>query len=114
MLEELHEREFRGVKIGYGQMLAESVDLLHSLKFEIVNYFDSLVVTVIAIGEGMLNDRYLIRTYVDRHDDELTPNGIEIKRNYGKLVALIDDFKSIRKSRSESPQRQPQSSQLTA
>lgn len=99
MLEELRAREYKGARIGYNQMLDEAVALLHSLKFEIVDYFDSLVATVIAIGESMLNDRYLIRTYVEKTDDELTQSGLEIKRNYGKLVALLDDFKSIRKSR---------------
>lgn len=100
-LEELHERTYKGEHIGYGKMLAEAVALLHGLKFEIVNYFDSLVSTVIAIGDSMLNDRYLLRTYIEKPDDALTPNGLEIKRNYGKLVALLDDFRAIRKTRTE-------------
>ncbi len=101
MLEDLHERNIKGVRIPYGQMLSEAVALLHSLKFEIVSYFDSLVATVIAIGESMLNDRYLIRSYIEKPDEALSKNGLEIKRNYGKLVALIDDFKSIRKTRAD-------------
>ena len=115
LLEELCAREYKGVRIGYSQMLAESVALLHELKFEIVNYFDSLVATVIAIGDSMLNDRYLIRSYIEKVDDDLTQNGLEIKRNYGKLVSLLDDFKSIRKSRAEVRQQRPaQPSALTA
>ena len=105
VLEDLHERSFKGARISYNQMLVEAVALLHSLKFEIVSYFDSLVATVIYIGESMLNDRYLLRTYIEKHDDNLTQNGLEIKRTYGKLVALIDDFKAIRKSRTEAGQR---------
>ena len=101
MLEELGAREHKGERIGYGRMLEESVRLLHGLKFEIVDYFDSLVGTVIAIGESMLNDRYLVRSYIEKADDDLTQNGLEIKRNYGKLVALLDEFKAIRKSRTE-------------
>jgi hypothetical protein len=114
VLEELHERNYKGARIGYGQMLAESVALLHSLKFEIVTYFDSLVATVIAIGESMLNDRYLVRTYIEKDDSEMTAKGVEIKRNYGKLVSLVDDFKAIRKSRKEGSQRSEQPSALTA
>lgn len=99
VLEELRERTFKGERISYGQMLAEAVALLHVLKFEIVSYFDSLVSTVIAIGDSMLNNRYVLRNYVEKPDDDLTQNGLEIKRNYGKLVALMDAFKSIQKSR---------------
>lgn len=101
VLEELHERTFKGERIGYARMLSEAVALLHGLKFEIVNYFDTLVSTVIAIGDSMLNDRYLMRNYIEKPDDALTPNGLEIKRNYGKLVSLLDDFRAIRKTRTE-------------
>ena len=105
VLEELHEREYRGAHIGYGKMLSEAVELMHALKFEIVNYFDSLVNTVIVIAESMLNDRYLVRSYIEKPDDELTQNGLEIKRNYGKLVSLLDEFKAIRRLRSEKDQQ---------
>ena len=105
VLEELHERSFKGERIGYNQMLAEAVELLRTLRFEIVSYFDQLVSTVIVIGESMLNDRYLIRCYVEKPDDALTKNGLEIKRNYGRLVALIDEFKAIRKSRLDTESR---------
>ena len=99
ILEELQQRIYRGDRIGYAKMLAESVSLLNSLKFEIVSYFDQLVSTVISIGDSMLNDRYLMRNYIEKPEDELTRNGLEIKRNYGKLVTAIDEFKAIRKSR---------------
>lgn len=105
VLEDLQERQYKGVRIGYGKMLAEAVTLLHSLKFEIVNYFDTLVATVIAIGEAMLNDRYLLRSYIEKPDEQLTQNGLEIKKNYGKLVSLLDEFKSIRKARAEAGQQ---------
>ncbi|MDR2603788.1 MAG: hypothetical protein LBC55_00340 [Desulfovibrio sp.] len=99
MLEDLLNRNIKGTRIGYAQMLAESADLMLSLKFEIVNYFDSLVSAAIAIGESMLNDRYVVRTYIAKPESRLSQKGLEIKRNYGKLVTLIDDFKSIRKQR---------------
>jgi hypothetical protein len=102
MLEDLLNRNVKGKRIGYAQMLAEGVDLMLSLKFEIVNYFDSLVSSAIAIGESMLNDRYLVRVYIAAPDGGLSQKGLEIKRNYGKMVALLDDFKSIRKLRMNS------------
>lgn len=98
-LEDIQDREYRGERIGYRRMLAEAVQLLHGLKFEIVSYFDTLVSSVIAIGENMLNDRYLLRTYIEKRDDELTPGGLEIKRNYGKLVSLVDEFRAIQRTR---------------
>jgi hypothetical protein len=99
MLEDLLNRTVKGKRIDYAQMLAESADLMLSLKFEIVNYFDSLVSASIAIGESMLNDRYLVRSYIAKPEGRLSQKGLEIKRNYGKMVSLIDDFKSIRKRR---------------
>jgi hypothetical protein len=106
LLEELQEHTFKGERIGYAKMLSEAVEILNSLKFEIVSYFDSLVLTVISIGESMLNDRYLARNYIEKPEDQLTKNGLEIKRNYGKLVAAIDEFKAIRKTRAESAARE--------
>lgn len=99
VLEDLQHRIFKGEHVSYAKMLSEAVDLLNSLKFEIVSYFDNLVSTVISIGESILNDRYLLRTYIEKPEDDLTQNGLDIKRNYGKLVTAIDEFKSIRKSR---------------
>lgn len=101
VLEDLTTRVYKGKRIGYGQMLEEAVDLLHSLKFEIVNYFDSLVDTVIKIGEDMLNDRYLIRTYIEHKESELSPRQLAVRRNYGKLVSIMDEFKAIRRTRME-------------
>lgn len=98
-LEDIQNRLYRGERIGYRRMLAEAVALLHGLKFEIVSYFDTLVASVIRIGEAILNDRYLLRTYIERRDEELTRGGQEIRKNYGRLVSLIDEFKAIRRSR---------------
>ncbi len=105
LLEELKDRSLRGERISYNRMLVEAVSLLHSLKFEIVSYFDSLVGAVISRGDTILNDAYLLRTYINKPDDALTANGLEIKKNYGKLVALLDDFKAIRKSKQDTALR---------
>lgn len=100
-LEDIQDRVYKGERISYGTMLREAVELLRNLKFEIVSYFDQLVASVIAIGESMLNDRYLVKNYVDKRDEELTQYGRDIKRLYGKLVSLIDEFRAIRRSRKD-------------
>ncbi|ABB38792.1 hypothetical protein Dde_1995 [Oleidesulfovibrio alaskensis G20] len=100
-LEDIQDRIYKGERISYGTMLREAVELLRNLKFEIVSYFDQLVASVIATGESMLNDRYLVRNYIEKRDEELTEYGRDIKRLYGKLVALIDEFRAIRRSRRE-------------
>ena len=98
-LEDISSRSYKGERLTYRRMLSEAVSLLHDLKFEIVNYFGSLVSTVIALGESMLNDRYLIHNYIERPEEELTPGGLEVRKNYGRLVTLVDEFKAIRKLR---------------
>lgn len=101
LLEDLAARYVRGKRIGYGEMLEEVVELLHSLKFEIVNYFDSLVDTVIKIGDTILNDRYLRRNYIEPKENEISQKKLPVRRNYGKLVSLLDEFKAIRRARKE-------------
>ncbi len=103
ILEDLRARQYKGKRITYAAMLEEAVALLHTLKFEIVTYFDSLVLNVIKTGEAILGDRYLIRSYIEKKELERTPRHQEIKKNYGRLVALIDEFKAIRKARMDKP-----------
>ncbi len=98
-LEELRYRRVRGARIGYQRMMAESVALLQELRFEIVNYFEQLVETVILHCEAMLNDRYLKKTYLDVPEEHLSPSGLSIRRKYGQLVQLLDEFKAVRKAR---------------
>lgn len=105
LLEDLRDRQYKGVRISYHQMLAEVVSHLHTLKFEVVSYFDTLVSNVIAIGEKILNDPYIIRSYIEKRDETLSKRGHEIKRNYGKLVSLVDEFKAIRKARTDTMHR---------
>ena len=64
-------------------------------------YFDSLVQHVIIFGGHMLNDSYVIKSYIEVPEDALTPYGQEVRRNYKKLVALIDEFTAIRRARLE-------------
>ena len=99
MLEDISLRQLRGEAIGYSRMLAEAVALLSDLKFEIANYFDQLVCHVLNLLEKILNDRYLVKNYVEPPVEKISPYGLEIRRNYKKLVALMDEFIAIRKAR---------------
>ncbi len=101
-LEDLSRRAHKGGRLGHLEALEQANALLNDLKYEIVNYFDELVESVIILGENMLQDAYLVRTYIRRRDEDLTPYGREVRRQYGRLVAQLDEFKSIRKTRAES------------
>ncbi|MDR2050796.1 MAG: hypothetical protein LBQ63_03390 [Deltaproteobacteria bacterium] len=101
LLEDLKGRYFRGKRIGYGDMLEEVIDILQSLKFDVVNYFAPLVDSIINISDSILNDRYLRRNYIDRKGSDLSARQQSIRRNYGKLVSLVDEFKAIRRMRAE-------------
>jgi hypothetical protein len=103
MLEDLSRRRYKGRKIGYLEMLSQTAEILNDLKFEIVKYFDRPVVSALEIGKRMLGNTYLRRNYVTKRDDELTRNGREIKKLYGRVVTLLDEIAAIRKSRMERP-----------
>ncbi|MDP3430525.1 MAG: hypothetical protein Q8R89_09360, partial [Desulfomicrobium sp.] len=55
----------------------------------------------IFFSEAMLNDRYLIRTYITPREDQLTKNGLKIRTLYRRLVSLVDEIKAIRKTKAE-------------
>ncbi len=101
-LEDLSGRYHKGKRVGYKEMLRIATDLLTDLKFEFINYHDPLVFKAIYFAEVMLNDRYLIRSYINRKDDDLTDNGLQIKKLYRRLVSLVDELRAIRKTKSES------------
>ncbi|MDR3074392.1 MAG: hypothetical protein LBV01_06705 [Deltaproteobacteria bacterium] len=109
LLEDLRDRNSKSGRVSYHAMLRDVVEQLHELKFEIVSYFDPLVAGIIGIGEAILNDPYLRASYIEKKDDGLTKRGQEIKKNYRKLVSLMDEFKSIRKARTEMMARNAQS-----
>lgn len=99
ILEDICQRTFKGARITYRQMMREAVDLLNELKFEIVNFFPALVDDIIGCVEKILRDRYLQRNYLDVSESSLTKAGLEIRKNYGRLVSLQDGFKAVRKAR---------------
>lgn len=100
-LEDITQGRIKGKRLSRLDTLKQICALMHDLKFEIVNYFDELVSHIIHIGERVLSDSYLRCSYMEKKDSELTPYGLEIKRQYGKLVSLVDTFKDIRKARLE-------------
>lgn len=102
LLEDLQDRDFRQRRLGYLEMLQKTNEVMHNLKFEIVNYFDDLVQNAITICENMLGNSYLERKYIEPREDDLSEYGREVRKEYGRLVSLVDDFKAIRKARLES------------
>lgn len=81
-LEDIISRNYRGERLSYGRMLSEAVDLLRDLKFELANYFDPLVQSVLHNIERILDDRYLLRKYIRVPEEKLSANGLEIRKNY--------------------------------
>ncbi|MEW5772675.1 MAG: hypothetical protein AB1916_04050 [Thermodesulfobacteriota bacterium] len=103
LLDDLHRGPGRGRTAKVRDRLELSNQILHELKFEIVNYFEMLVQAVIDICEHTLHDGYLVSSYVSRRDEDLTRYGQDVKKQYGRMVALLDEFKAIRRSRAEYP-----------
>ena len=101
-LEELRKRVHKGRKVDYRTMLTLATDLLTELKFEAAHYFEELISKAIHFAEAMLNDRYLIRTYLTPGEDRLTENGLRVRKLYGRLVALVDELRAIRKTKADS------------
>lgn len=101
-LEDIISRTYRGERLSYNRMLCEAIDLLRDLKFELSNYFDTLMQSVLYNIESILEDRYLLKRYIRAPEEKLSANGLEIKKNYRKLIALRDEFLAIQKSRKSS------------
>ena len=97
--EDLCSRFFKGQRIGYNTMLREAVAMLHEFKFEQVNYFPLLALSLLHQCRTVIHDRYLAKTYLQVPEDKLRQSGLEIRRNYSKLVALYDELMAISKMR---------------
>ena len=99
-LEDVLNKYYRGQKLNNLQVLQHASRILTELKFDLVQYFDSITEHAIHLGEQILNDSYLCKNYIHPPRDQLTDYGLQIRRYFGRLVRLIDDFKAIRRSRS--------------
>lgn len=106
VFQDISRRSLGGERITYRRMCAEAVALLTELQFEIVNFFPDIVDAVIATGESILHDSYLRRKYIIVPESSLTEGGKEIKKNYGRLVSLLDAIKAVRKARLSSAGKQ--------
>ncbi len=100
-LEDLVARSGKHEKTPYLETLQAVTELLQELKFEIVYYFEDLVLNTLHICDRILGDSYLKRAYVEKRSRDLSEYGMEVKKHYGKIVTLMDEFRSIRKSRGE-------------
>ena len=98
-LEDIVARNYKGERLTDGRMLLEAIELLRDLKFELCNYFEPLMLCVLHYMEMILDDRYLLRRYINCPDEKLSKGGVEIRKNYRRLVSLRDEFESVRKSR---------------
>lgn len=98
-LDDLSKRTFKGAHIGYREMSSRAVDLLNDLQYEISNFFPELVDSIVTCTEAILHDRYLVRNYIEPGEASLSPGGLEVRKNYGRMVALLDTIKSVAKAR---------------
>lgn len=101
ILEDLTLRSRKGVAMSWLDMLQQMNDHLQEMKFEIHPYYDGLVERMIALGDRVLRDGYLNKRYMQQKDEESSAYGLRIKKQYGRLVGLVDELKSIRKQRLE-------------
>jgi len=99
ILEGLRKKNYKNVRIAYLEMLYESSLLLNDLQFEIVDYFPELVNSIVESIEGILADKYLIKRYISPSEEIVSKYGIEVRKQYGRLVTLYDAFMAVRKSR---------------
>lgn len=106
ILEDISHRSYKGERLSYRQMTREALALLNELQFEIVNFFPALVDDIITCMETILHDRYLQRNYIEAPEGSLTRAGQEIRKNYGRIVSLLDGFRAVRKSRLAGEARQ--------
>lgn len=102
LLQDLLRKRYAGDRINYLTMLEHSNDILSDLKFELVNYFDEIVAKATYLTEKIAGNSYLVRTYIkDKTEKDLTDYGVEVKKQYGRLISLLDELKAIRKVKLE-------------
>ncbi len=98
-LEDISKRKLKGERLNYLQMMQESVEVVKQLRFELVHYFEDIAEGTLLLINQILNDRYLIKNYIDRQECQLSQTGQLIRKKYGQLVVLQDEIFAIKKSR---------------
>jgi hypothetical protein len=91
----LHARKTQS--LSWLDMLQQMNDNLQAMKFELLPYFNELVERVIVLSDKVLHNGYLNKRYVQNKDEDSSDYGIRIKRQFGRLVGLVDELKNIRK-----------------
>lgn len=102
ILHDISSRSYQGHKIGYREMCRETVAQLNELQFDIVNFFPDLVDATIKSGQIIIQDSYLQRKYINVPENTLSASGLEIRKNYGRIIALLDAIKAVKKARMSS------------
>lgn len=102
ILEDLSHHKFAGKHIGYRKLTQETVNLLNDLQYEIATYFPGLVEAIISCTEKIVHDNYLTRVYINAQETTLSNSGREIRKNYRRIISLLDSIKSVRKTRTAS------------
>ena len=74
------------------------MNITKELRFESVHYFETIIESTLYEIERILNNRYLLKNYIEKSEGQLTARGLEIKKNYRKLVAIRDEILGIQKS----------------
>ncbi len=103
-LEEISVRKYKDKVLNYEQMLTEAVNITKELRFESVHYFETIIESTLYEIERILNNRYLLKNYIEKTEGQLTARGMEIKKNYRKLVAIRDEILGIQKSHTKTPE----------
>ncbi len=101
ILEELINRKYRGKKVKYLDAMMRIREILQDFKFDVVNYFENLTEHVIILCESFLGEKYLLKKYVEKKDEELTEYGRKVKKVYGQLVGILDELKKIHRMKKE-------------
>jgi signal transduction histidine kinase len=102
VLEEISTRKYKDKTLNYEQMITEALNIAKELRLESIHYFETIIESTLYEIDRILNNRYLLRNYIEKSENQLTARGLEIKKNYGKLIAVRDEIVSIQKSHTKS------------
>ena len=69
------------------------------LSHEMVNFFPEIVESIILCIDKILHNKYLENNYITVSNRKMSEAGLEIKKLYGRIVALRDTFLSVQKYR---------------
>lgn len=98
-LQDIANRKVQEQHLTYKEMTKEAVNVLTELQFELANFFPEIVDSIIKCVESILKNRYMLNHYIDKPEPELSEAGKEIRKNYSRLVSLLDSVKGVRRSK---------------